>query len=105
MTESTGDSEFGTRLRRARESAGLSQAELADKSGLAPTAITHFEAGRRRPSFENVRRIAIALKVSSNFLLGTPEVKAFRNEELLSPDDRDSIQSLIDRMTRGGGSQ
>ena len=101
MSESTGESGFGKRLRRARENAQLTQAQLAEKSGLAATAITHFEADRRRPSFANVRELALALKVSSNYLLGLPEVAAFRNEALLSPEDRDAIQNLIDRMTRG----
>jgi transcriptional regulator with XRE-family HTH domain len=31
----------------------------------------HFEAGRRKPSFDNVRALAKALKVSADYLLGT----------------------------------
>lgn len=61
---------FPERLRKARELRGLSQGELADRAGLQPSAISHFETGGRKPSFENLRRLADALSVSTDFLLG-----------------------------------
>jgi transcriptional regulator with XRE-family HTH domain len=61
---------FGERLRKAREDKGLSQSELADKAGFQPSAIAHFESGRRSPSFDNLRRIADALALTIDFLLG-----------------------------------
>ena len=61
---------FPERLREARELRGLSQGGLADRAGLQPSAISHFETGGRKPSFENLRRLADALSVSTDFLLG-----------------------------------
>ena len=62
--------EFGDLLRKAREDKGLTQAELAQRGGLQPSAIAHFEAGRRSPSLDNLRRLADALSVSLDYLLG-----------------------------------
>jgi transcriptional regulator with XRE-family HTH domain len=62
--------EFAERLRKIREEKGLTQAELAQRSGLQPSAIAHFEAGRRSPSLDNLRRLADALSVTLDYLLG-----------------------------------
>ena len=62
--------DFAGRLRAARELKGLSQAELAAKARLQPSAVSHFETGRRAPSFENLRGLADALDVSTDYLLG-----------------------------------
>ena len=102
MEKSSPEAVFGARLKEARERQGLSQAELGDRAGMQPSAIAHFEANRRKPSFENVRRLATALGVSSDFLLGVQATVAFRNEEKLTAGDRDYIQGLIDRLAGGG---
>jgi len=97
---------FGERLVAARNSRELSQAELAQKAGLQPAAIGHFERDRRKPSFANVRALAKALNVSSDYLLGrSSDMKgattAFRGEEQLSDADRKHIQRMIDLMAEG----
>ena len=61
---------FEERLRAARESRRLSQGALAERAGLQPSAVSHFETGTRKPSFENLRRLADALEVSTDYLLG-----------------------------------
>jgi transcriptional regulator with XRE-family HTH domain len=101
MNESSSGAVFGTRLKEARERQGLSQAQLADRAEMQPSAIAHFEANRRKPSFENVRRLAKALTVSSDYLLGVQATVAFRNEDKLTVRDRDYIQGLIDRLAGG----
>ena len=68
---------------------------------MVPSAIAHFEGNRRKPSFANVRTLAKALNVSSDFLLGRSAsmegaTTAFRGEAQLSDDDRDFIQQMID---------
>ncbi len=96
---------FGARLRQAREARGINQTELAAKTGLQPSAIGHFEKERRKPSFANIRALAKALDVTSDYLLGrTNEMAgattAFRGEENLSADDREHIQMMIDLMIK-----
>ena len=58
------------RLKAARELRQISQTDLAEKAGLPPTSISHFEAGSRKPSFDNLRRLAEKLDVTADFLLG-----------------------------------
>ena len=93
---------------------GVDQSALAEKSGLPPSSISHFEAGSRKPSFENLRRLANALEVTADYLLGRiddPEAYAdadplYRDFKNLSSDDRELAQSfmktLADRKKRGG---
>ncbi|HEY6501635.1 MAG TPA: helix-turn-helix domain-containing protein, partial [Streptosporangiaceae bacterium] len=53
---------FGSRLRACRESSGLSQQELAERSGLSIRAISKLECGRTRwPYPDSVDRLADAL--------------------------------------------
>ena len=97
------DDNFGDRLAQAREKRELSQAELAKRAGLQAAAIGHFERGRRKPSFANVRALAKALNVSSDYLLGRTEdmkgaTTAFRGEEELTDADREHIQLMINVM-------
>jgi len=90
------NSTFADRLRAAREGREMSQTELARKVGMQPSAIAHFEGGRRKPSFQNVRILADALGRTSDYLLGSDgKTTAFRNEEKLSAADREFIQGII----------
>jgi transcriptional regulator with XRE-family HTH domain len=91
---------FGERLRKIREDKGLGQSELAHKAGLQPSAISHFESGRRSPSFDNLKRLADALAVTIDYLLGRETVpatagpvaqKLFRNFEQMSAEDQDDL--------------
>jgi transcriptional regulator with XRE-family HTH domain len=96
---------FGAKLAEAREMRGLSQAELAKLAGLQPAAIGHFERDRRKPSFANVRALARALNISSDYLLGrSPSMEgattAFRGEGNLTHYDREHIQMMIDMMNK-----
>jgi transcriptional regulator with XRE-family HTH domain len=101
MSESSKQEDFATRLRQMREMREFTQSELAGRAGMQPSAIAHFEAGRRKPSFDNARALAKALEVSADSLLGTgTATTAFRNEEKLSSRDREFIQDIIDTMAK-----
>jgi transcriptional regulator with XRE-family HTH domain len=55
---------FGVRLRRLRETAGLTQEELASRAGLTAKAISALERGeRKRPYPHTVRSLADALEL------------------------------------------
>lgn len=95
--------DFGNRLRSAREGKGLSQAEFAEKAGLQPSAISHFETGRRAPSFENLRALADALSVTIDYLTGRQENPAavgpaaerlFRHFSKLSDSEQETVESF-----------
>ncbi len=70
---------FKERLKAARTLRGLNQAELATKAGLPAASVSHFESGPRKPSFDNLKALASALNVTTDYLLGrsdTPEASA-----------------------------
>lgn len=77
MTDERDISEiFRERLQEVRARRRMSQQDLARKTGLPPSSISHFESGGRRPSFENLKRLAGALSVSTDFLVGSSATDA-----------------------------
>lgn len=71
MTERQPSEIFQERLKTAREQLRKwSQSELAGRAGMPPSSIAHFEAGSRKPSFDTLRRLANALEVTTDYLLG-----------------------------------
>lgn len=60
---------FGDQLRTARERAGLSQQELADKAGISIDSVQNWEQGRTRPRLPALGQLAQALGVSLDVLV------------------------------------
>ena len=58
------------RLRQWREQRLLTQAELAQRSGVAETTINRIENGRHEPRFSTIRKLAAALDVAPAALMG-----------------------------------
>ncbi|RXZ51919.1 helix-turn-helix domain-containing protein [Agromyces binzhouensis] len=58
------------RLRKAREEAGLEQAELAEIAGLSRATISAAENGHRRPAKATIAMWALATGVSRDWLAG-----------------------------------
>ncbi len=56
-------SELGARLKQLRTSAGLTQAELARRTGIHRPNIARVEAGRHTPSLETLSKLAAAIGV------------------------------------------
>lgn len=113
MTETKQPSDiFKERLKAARELRELDQAALAKHAGLPASSISHFEKGSRKPSFDNLRRLATALKVTTDFLLGRvdePDAYAgtdqlYRDVQNLSARDKEIaegfLKMLADRQER-----
>jgi transcriptional regulator with XRE-family HTH domain len=107
MTESRDPTEiFRVRLRSARELRDLNQGTLAEKAGMQASAISHFETGNRKPSFDNLRRLADALDVTTDYLLGrVNEVGAtaaadrlHRDIQNLKASDRSFTEEMIQRL-------
>lgn len=99
---------FPRRLRAAREKRRLSQGGLASRAGLQPSAISHFETGARKPSFDNLRRLADALDVTTDYLLGrvadsqalAGADRLHRHLDRLSADDRDIAEGFLELLAR-----
>ena len=60
---------LGARLRELRLEAGLTQAELARRTGIHRPNIARVEAGRHTPSLETLARLATAIGVPTTRVL------------------------------------
>lgn len=60
---------FHKQLKEIRESKGLTQTELAERVGITPPAISLLEAGKKQPSFDTLKHLAIELDVSLDYLV------------------------------------
>ena len=120
MIKSSKPSEiFPERLRTAREKRGLNQGELASRARFQASAISHFETGNRKPSFDNLRRLADALEVTTDYLLGrvtdaqtlAGADRLHRHLDRLTSDDREMAEDFLklladkakDRAKKGDG--
>ena len=55
---------FGVAIRQERCVLGISQGELARRSGLHRTYVSDLERGARNPSIENIEKLALALEIT-----------------------------------------
>jgi len=62
--------EFSKKLRELRLKNNLTQAQLAKKAGTTSAAISHFEAGIRKPTVDILKKLAHTLGVSVDELIG-----------------------------------
>jgi len=60
---------LGKNLRHARERLGLTQEEVAERSGVHATEVSRIEGGKRDPRVSTVTRLAKALSVAPGDLL------------------------------------
>ena len=75
------------RLRQLRRSLGLSQAELADRSGVAKPTIGNLETGRQWPRRSTLSQLATAL-----------EVDALDLWEVREPSGQHDVLQQVDRI-------
>ena len=63
-------SSLGERIRYFREAKKLTQEQLAQLIGVAKTTITGYEKGNREPDVYKIKKLASALNVTGDALLG-----------------------------------
>ena len=78
------DDAFGARLLRLRTSAGLSQAEIAERMDVSAPSVSSWENGRVRPKPGRIAKLADILGVQTSELL----------EDVAAPE---GFQEVIDR--------
>lgn len=99
---------FCQRLRAARDMRNWSQNDLAVRATLPASSIAHFEAGSRKPSFDTLRRLATALDVTTDYLLGRVDDPAtshsgdpfFRDFSKLTGSDRELAKDFLKILTQ-----
>ena len=61
---------LGDRLKRRRKSCGISQDTLAKAMNVSRSCIRNWEVGVRMPSLEDVIKLTVYFRVTSDYLLG-----------------------------------
>ena len=67
--------EFSERLKDLRKQAGLTQVGVAEKLGISQPAYASWERGVKKPTQDNLVKIAQTLNVSVDYLVGNSEEK------------------------------
>lgn len=100
---------FPQRLQSIRNMRGLSQEDVAKRTRLQATAVSHFETGTRKPSFDNLRRLADALETTVDYLMGrTDEIggvlvtgdQLFRDFEQLTTEEREHAREFMAMLAK-----
>jgi transcriptional regulator with XRE-family HTH domain len=73
---------IGEEVRRRREETGLTGAQLAERAGLAPSAVSQIETGKRSPSSTSIIKLATALGVEPGDLFPLDEPPLLSREVL-----------------------
>lgn len=89
--------EFGNRLRQLRKDRNLTQQQLAALIGVKNSVISFYEVGERMPSPDALRKLALALHVTTDYLLGI-ERGTTVDVTGLDEQDRLLVQMLISRL-------
>lgn len=80
--------DFGERLRQLRKQKNLTQKQLAALVGVKNSIISFYEVGERMPSPEMVVKLASALNVSTDYLLGMNKTETM---DVSGLDDNDKL--------------
>lgn len=86
---------FPKRLKEAREERGLTQKEISLRIGTSANAINNYELGLRTPTADILRKIAISLNVSADYLLGFSDNSKKINSEIYFEDIAEAIIKIF----------
>ena len=114
MDTGTSPEAVGSRLRWAREQAGLSQAQVAERLKVHRPTISQLEAGKRHVRADEIASLSTLYDVREDWIVRgstTDEVRndprfaiAARELSKLKPDDLDTILRLLSALkSRDGG--
>ncbi len=90
--------ELGCRLRTVRETASLTQRQMAARLRISLRTYCHYEAGTREPGASVLALIVRTFNVTANWLLnGDPDL-AERSENLKNPSQRALLALAIQHI-------
>jgi len=78
---------FGTRLKKLRRNASLSQTDMSESIGVSVQTVSKWENGRGMPDIHQIVPLATVLGVSTDYLLGVGYNEDASLEELLKDAD------------------
>ncbi len=98
---------FGEKMTLIRKQKKLSQAELGKRSGINGDIVGKYERNEMKPSIETAKKLADALEISLDYLVGNTDVEIDKNtldriQEIskLSEENKEHIFVTIDALIR-----
>ena len=100
--------DFGQKMAFCRKEKKLSQAEIGKRAGINGDIVGKYERGEMKPSIDTAKKLADALEVSLDYLVGDAELKVLDKKTLqrledigkLPEDDRQHIFYTIDNLVK-----
>jgi len=87
---------FSETLRYLRKRAGMSQEELGAKIGVKKSAVSMYERGERKPSYEVLEAVADCFNVDMDYLTGKSTVE---RKYTYSPSRSEDLAKYLDTLT------
>jgi transcriptional regulator with XRE-family HTH domain len=100
---------IGERIRLVRQKKGLSQKQLAEKSGVNIKSLNRYELGTSVPPSDSLKAISDTLEVSSDHLLSDEDTidivdkdlfKKFKIVQNIEGEERKVIDNFLDMVIR-----
>lgn len=90
---------MGEKLKALRLEKNLTQKQVADRIGLAISAVSSYESGMRYPSYEVLIKLARIFHVSTDYLIGMTDT---RNIDICGLDDEEiaCVSQMVDILRR-----
>lgn len=85
--------EFSERLKNLRKQAHLTQVDVAEKLGISQPAYASWERGTKKPTQDNLVKIAQILNTSVDYLVGNSDEKI--------EDELDNVEFLFRMNSKG----
>ena len=97
---------FSQRVIELRKKCGLTQQGLSDTTGIHVQQIKRYEAGSSQPTAEALKKLAVVLHVSADFLLFEPGEREpeddlklrFEAVAAMSADEQEVAKAVLDAM-------
>lgn len=93
------------RISRARRHLNINQKELAKKANITEASLSRYENGIREPKSAVLTRLAEALEVSTDYLLGLSEDRNYETSDISNKSEKDIkvILENAEKMLRQEG--
>jgi len=88
---------MGEKLKMLRKEMGLTQTQVAARTGVVVSAVSAYESGMRYPSYKVLIKLAALYHVSTDFLLGVSNTRSI-DVSGLSEEDIAALQKLVDNI-------
>ena len=88
---------MGEKLKSLRIEKKLTQKQVADRIGLAISAVSSYESGTRYPSYDVLVKLARIFHVSTDYLLGMTDTRNI-NVTGLNDNEIELVSQLVDML-------